>query len=63
MDMFRKLLTITFITICISTFSQVGIGTNTPNSSSILDVRSSTAGILIPRIALTNTIVCYNALL
>jgi len=55
MDMFRKLLTITFITICISTFSQVGIGTNTPNSSSILDVRSSTAGILIPRIALTNT--------
>ncbi|MEO7310428.1 MAG: FG-GAP repeat protein [Chitinophagaceae bacterium] len=31
----------------------VGIGTTTPNSSAILDVQSSTKGILVPRIALT----------
>ncbi len=33
----------------------VGIGTPTPNSSAMLDVTSSTKGILIPRVALTST--------
>lgn len=33
----------------------VGIGTPTPNSSAMLDVSSSTKGILIPRVALTAT--------
>ena len=36
-------------------FSQVGIGTNTPNSSSALDVTATNKGILPPRIALTGT--------
>mgnify|MGYP003496018245 CR=1 FL=1 len=33
-------------------FSQVGIGTSTPNSSSILDLESTEKGVLIPRISL-----------
>jgi len=32
--------------------SQVGIGTTTPHASSILDIKSSNSGVLIPRIAL-----------
>lgn len=32
--------------------AQVGIGTTTPNSSAILDVTSTTKGILLPRVAL-----------
>ena len=33
----------------------VGIGTNTPNSSAKLDVTSSNSGLLIPRILLAST--------
>ena len=33
----------------------VGIGTTTPNASSLLDVNSNTRGILIPQISLTAT--------
>jgi hypothetical protein len=36
-------------------FSQVGIGTNTPNSSAKLEVNSTDKGFLPPRIALTGT--------
>lgn len=36
-------------------FSQVGIGTNTPNNSSALDVTATNKGFLPPRIALTGT--------
>ncbi len=36
-------------------FSQVGIGTTTPNSSSALDVTATNKGFLPPRIALTGT--------
>lgn len=36
-------------------FSQVGIGTNTPNSSSVLDVSATNKGFLPPRIVLTGT--------
>jgi hypothetical protein len=35
--------------------SQVGIGTTTPDTSSILDVQSSNSGVLIPRIALKSS--------
>ncbi|MGL2987883.1 hypothetical protein ACSVH5_09825 [Flavobacterium sp. RSSA_27] len=35
--------------------AQVGIGTTTPNSSAILDVSSSKAGMLIPRVGLQTT--------
>ncbi|MES2543764.1 MAG: hypothetical protein V4548_02685 [Bacteroidota bacterium] len=39
---------------CIS-FSQVGIGTITPNSDSILELSSTTKGLLVTRVALTST--------
>lgn len=39
-----------FIFFSFSAFAQVGIGTTTPNSSSILDVTSTTNGILVPRL-------------
>lgn len=35
-------------------FSQVGIGTNTPNPSAALDVSSTNKGFLLPRVALTS---------
>ncbi|WP_235298187.1 hypothetical protein [Portibacter marinus] len=35
-------------------FSQVGIGTNTPNATSALDIEASNSGLLIPRVALTD---------
>jgi hypothetical protein len=46
--------------LCLCAFSlgsnaQMGIGTTTPDSSSILDVYSSNKGLLVPRIALTAT--------
>jgi hypothetical protein len=34
--------------------AQIGVGTTTPNASSILDVNSSNRGFLLPRIALTS---------
>ncbi|MCX7548361.1 hypothetical protein OS188_10410 [Xanthomarina sp. F1114] len=37
-------------------FSQVGIGTTNPDASSVLDIESTDAGVLIPRIALTSSI-------
>lgn len=39
----------------INIHAQVGIGTTTPDSSAILDINSSSRGVLIPRIALTGT--------
>lgn len=36
-------------------FSQVGINTTTPDSSSMLDVSATNKGVLLPRIALTGT--------
>lgn len=36
-------------------FSQVGIGTTTPNPSAALDITSATRGLLLPRVELTNT--------
>lgn len=35
--------------LCFNSFSQVGIGTTTPSASSILDIESTTQGILTPR--------------
>lgn len=35
--------------------AQVGIGTTSPNASSILDITSTNSGLLIPRVALTGT--------
>jgi hypothetical protein len=35
-------------------FAQIGVGTTTPNTSSVLDVSSSNRGFLLPRVALTS---------
>ncbi len=44
------------VALCFQTsFSQVGIGATTPNADAILDVTSTTAGLLLPRLALTAT--------
>ncbi|UPT71409.1 MAG: hypothetical protein M0D53_03180 [Flavobacterium sp. JAD_PAG50586_2] len=37
-----------------SSYAQVGIGTTSPNTSSILDITSTNSGLLIPRVALTS---------
>lgn len=34
--------------------AQVGIGTNNPDSSSVLELKSTTKGLLIPRVSLTS---------
>jgi hypothetical protein len=50
-----KFLTLTLVlalTFNLRIFSQIGIGTTTPASSSILDVTSTTKGMLIPRMTL-----------
>lgn len=45
----KKLLYLSLLLFPIITFSQVGIGTTTPNASSSLDITDTTKGILIPR--------------
>ena len=51
----RKQLLILSFTLFINAFlvAQVGIGTSTPNPAAILDIQSNSAGLLIPRLALT----------
>ena len=41
------------ILICSSTYSQVGIGTETPNASSLLELSSTSKGLLVPRMTET----------
>lgn len=55
--MFAKKLTTLLLLLLLSSkmFSQVGIGTTNPDSSSILDLRSSNSGLLIPRVNLKST--------
>lgn len=36
-------------------YAQVGIGTTSPDASSMLDIKSANAGLLIPRVSLTST--------
>jgi len=50
-----KILLLLSILTCFSTYAQVGIGTTTPNASSVLDVSSSNKGIIIPQVTLTGT--------
>ncbi|HSN47293.1 MAG TPA: hypothetical protein VLR29_00900, partial [Flavobacterium sp.] len=48
----RKLLAVYFLffmLICTSVFAQVGIGTVNPDPSSVLDISSTTQGMLAPR--------------
>lgn len=50
-----KKITLIFLLFSSAIFSQVGIGTASPDPSSSLDIESSDSGLLIPRIALTAT--------
>jgi uncharacterized protein (TIGR02145 family) len=48
--MFKQFYTLlAAVLVTASTFAQVGIGTNTPDASSILDITSTTGGLLTPR--------------
>lgn len=44
-----KSLFVLFLLITASSFAQVGIGNTNPNASSVLDITSTSAGILVPR--------------
>jgi hypothetical protein len=47
----KHLLTLVFLLILIGTYAQnVGIGTTTPNASALLDLNSTTRGLLLPRL-------------
>ena len=49
----KILLSITLL-LSITIYSQVGVGTSSPNLSSIMDINASNKGLLIPRVALTS---------
>ncbi|SFO36121.1 hypothetical protein SAMN05421741_1433 [Paenimyroides ummariense] len=51
----RKLLSVSLLLLGLQSYSQVGIGTLTPNRSAQLDVTSNNKGILIPRVGLTSS--------
>lgn len=51
----KNLIIILIVLSTSSAISQVGIGTTSPDTSSILDINSTNSGILIPRLALTST--------
>lgn len=50
----KKLLFSITLLLSATIYSQVGIGTSSPNSSAMLDIVASDKGLLIPRVALTN---------
>jgi len=52
----KKLLSVSLLLVGLQSYSQVGIGTLTPNQSAQLDVVSNNKGILIPRVGLTNSV-------
>ena len=51
----KKLLSVSLLLVGLQSYSQVGIGTLTPNQSAQLDVVSNNKGILIPRVGLTSS--------
>jgi hypothetical protein len=44
----KRILLLIFL-FSVNTFSQVGVGTNSPDSSAVLDITSTTGGLLLPR--------------
>lgn len=54
----KKLLLLTCVLFSSTLFSQVGIGTTTPNSNALLDIDASSnaGGLLLPRISLSGTL-------
>lgn len=53
--MMRKITQLLILLLSQTTFSQIGIGTTSPNSNAVLDISSSNSGVLIARIPLQNT--------
>ncbi len=53
--MFKKTILSVFLFGTLFTYAQVGIGTVTPDPSSVLDINSTDKGLLIPRVALIAT--------
>ena len=51
----KKLLVFPVLLITYLAVGQVGIGTTSPNSDAVLDITSTTSGLLLPRLALANT--------
>ncbi len=53
----KNLLILTFLMLSVLSYAQVGIGNTNPNSNALLDVgtNTSTAGLRLPRVALTAT--------
>lgn len=49
----KKTILVAILFSTFASFAQVGIGTNTPNASSALDVTSTTKGLLLPRLTHT----------
>lgn len=45
----KILLSVSLIAVCLTTYAQVGIGTNAPSASAALEVNSKTQGFLMPR--------------
>ncbi|MDG1394528.1 MAG: hypothetical protein P8P55_06880 [Flavobacteriaceae bacterium] len=45
-----KLLTVLFFAVGLTTYSQVGIGTTTPDASAALDITATDKGFLMPRL-------------
>ncbi len=45
-----KIIVLLFLILSTNVYSQVGIGTTSPDASSALDIRSNSAGLLIPRL-------------
>lgn len=57
----KLLLTLVFLITIIGTYAQnVGIGTTTPNSSALLDLNSTTKGLLLPRLNNTQMFAIQN---
>lgn len=50
MNLFKKTLLITLLS-TLNSYSQVGIGTTSPSSNSVLDISSTNSGVLIPRLS------------
>jgi len=51
----KKILVFPVLLITYLTVGQVGIGITSPNSDAALDITSASSGLLLPRLALTNT--------